>query len=256
MSSIRGTSTPVRWLIQLLSLTMIVGLSLSSSVVAAQAASPAAKQVPTSTTPSTQAPASGTPATPATAGFTLRVEPRATGGVDRAAARARLAQLLGAQVGPATRAAGVPTTTSTPTAGTVGTRPGVRLTNGKAAPRRPLTKAQKRQLLERQKLAEARRRAQLAQAEATARLQEALQALARALSTSQCHTVGGTNGQQASISCPLDTGSSTGTGTGDRHHRDGHRHDRYGNRHRHRNHPPGDDRDVRARAALRRPGTR
>ena len=54
----------------------------------------------------------------------------------------------------------------------------------------------------------ARRRAVAAQAEATRRLQEALEALARALSTSQCRTVGGTNGQTASISCPLDT---TGT---------------------------------------------
>src|SRR6478735_4951025 len=119
LSSIRGTSRPVRWLIQLLTIAMIIGVSLTSSVVAAEAAAPAAEQAPTRTAPSTQAPASGTPAA---AGFTLRVEPRTTGAVDRAAARARLAQLLGAQVGQATRAAGVPTTTSTPTAGTAGTR--------------------------------------------------------------------------------------------------------------------------------------
>ena len=73
---------------------------------------------------------------------------------------------------------------------------------------RKLTKAERRQLAMNAKYEAARRRALAAQAEATRRLQEALEALARALSTSQCHTVSGTNGQTASISCPLDT---TGT---------------------------------------------
>ncbi|MEU1973056.1 VCBS repeat-containing protein, partial [Microbacterium sp. NPDC019599] len=51
-----------------------------------------------------------------------------------------------------------------------------------------------------------------AQAEADARLQEALAALAKALSTSQCTTVGGTNGQPASISCPMENGNASISG--------------------------------------------
>jgi hypothetical protein len=51
-----------------------------------------------------------------------------------------------------------------------------------------------------------------AQAAADAQLQEALAALAKALSTSQCTTVGGTNGQPASISCPMDDGDATISG--------------------------------------------
>ncbi|HEY4313922.1 MAG TPA: matrixin family metalloprotease, partial [Actinomycetes bacterium] len=51
-----------------------------------------------------------------------------------------------------------------------------------------------------------------AQAEADARIQEALQALARALSTNQCTTVGGTDGQPATVSCPVDGGNGTITG--------------------------------------------
>ncbi len=51
-----------------------------------------------------------------------------------------------------------------------------------------------------------------AQASANAQLQEALAALAKALSTSQCTTVGGTNGQPASISCPMEDGDATVVG--------------------------------------------
>ncbi|HOR15627.1 MAG TPA: matrixin family metalloprotease, partial [Dermatophilaceae bacterium] len=59
------------------------------------------------------------------------------------------------------------------------------------------------------------RQVQDAKAAADAKIQEALQALARALSTSQCTTVGGTNGTAASVSCPLAGGSSaTVTGGG------------------------------------------
>ena len=64
-----------------------------------------------------------------------------------------------------------------------------------------------RALQEQARRAEAVRKAQL---DANRRLQEALEALAKALSSSQCTTVGGQNGTAASISCPLDNG---GTGT-------------------------------------------
>jgi hypothetical protein len=81
--------------------------------------------------------------------------------------------------------------------------------------------------------AAALRRARLiaaAQARANRQLQKALDALAKALSTSQCTAVGGTDGEAASISCPLatddddgddsdgdgtGTDDGTGTGTGD-----------------------------------------
>ncbi len=103
--------------------------------------------------------------------------------------------------------------------------------------------AQRQQLQQANVLA-ARRRALAAQAEANRRLREALEALAKALSTSSCKTVGGTNGQQASISCPLDDARHRRhrPDLGQRHrdgHRDWHRHR---HRHRHRHWHPGDDR--------------
>ena len=55
-------------------------------------------------------------------------------------------------------------------------------------------------------------KAAAAQAEANARIKEALAALAKALSTSACTTVGGNDGSQASISCPLENGTGTVTG--------------------------------------------
>ena len=55
-------------------------------------------------------------------------------------------------------------------------------------------------------LARQANRVRRAQAEANAQLQKALEALAKALSTSQCKSVGGTNGEPASISCPLAEG--------------------------------------------------
>ena len=57
-------------------------------------------------------------------------------------------------------------------------------------------------------------RAAEAQRQAEAQLREALEALARALSTDQCVTVGGTDGQPASISCPLPN-NAEGTITGE-----------------------------------------
>ncbi|MCW5950802.1 MAG: hypothetical protein KIT69_00845, partial [Propionibacteriaceae bacterium] len=47
-----------------------------------------------------------------------------------------------------------------------------------------------------------------AQEEANKQLQAALEALAKALSTSQCKAVGGTNGEAATISCPLAEGGT------------------------------------------------
>ncbi|MDQ1549497.1 MAG: large repetitive protein, partial [Microbacteriaceae bacterium] len=55
----------------------------------------------------------------------------------------------------------------------------------------------------------AQQAASAAQAAADAQLQAALAALAKALSTSQCTTVGGTNGQPASVSCPMENGNAT-----------------------------------------------
>ena len=50
-------------------------------------------------------------------------------------------------------------------------------------------------------------------AEANRKIQEALQALAKALSSGSCTTTGGTNGTQAAISCPVANDGKTGTGT-------------------------------------------
>ena len=67
---------------------------------------------------------------------------------------------------------------------------------------------QQQQVVQRQQAqAHAAAKAQSAKAQADAKLKEALEALAKALSTSQCSTVGGTNGQPASISCPMPDGS-------------------------------------------------
>ena len=57
--------------------------------------------------------------------------------------------------------------------------------------------------------------AEAARDDANARLQEALQALAKALSTSQCTTVGGDAGGDASISCPLENGGQGTVSGGD-----------------------------------------
>ena len=79
-----------------------------------------------------------------------------------------------------------------------------------------LTRTQQVDLRRLRALQEQARRAEAvrkAQADANRRLQEALEALAKALSSSSCTTVGGQNGTAASISCPLDNGG-TGTVTG------------------------------------------
>ena len=144
----------------------------------------------------------------------LRSEPEAQQ-VDRARARARLAQLFaasqqGARAAQAAQSRAAQAAQVTPEQPTVPQQQQFAspATPGTEVGTRNLTRAQVRQMAKMAKIEEARRRAGAAQAEATRRLQEALEALARALSTSQCHTVGGTNGQTASISCPLDT---TGT---------------------------------------------
>ena len=211
-------STGTRWIIQTVSLAMVLSLAVTTVATTAQAAA-------TPTQPaSTPQPATAPATAPAEGVFRLRIEPASAAAVHRAQARARLAGLFAAQQARAQRLAQQAQRAQVPaslTQAAGGTR---LLPDGQVRSTRPtLTKAQQRQLVKQAKIEEARRRALAAQAEATARLQEALQALARALSTSQCHTVGGTNGQTASISCPLDTsgstdtGTTTGTGTHDRH---------------------------------------
>ena len=145
----------------------------------------------------------------------LRSEPEAQQ-VDRARARARLAQLFaasqqGARAAQAAQSRAAQAAQATPEQPTVAQQQQLTAptTPGPEVGARNLTRAQVRQMAKMAKIEEARRRAGAAQAEATRRLQEALEALARALSTSQCHTVGGTNGQTASISCPVNTTDTT-----------------------------------------------
>ncbi|MCU1401929.1 MAG: hypothetical protein JWM70_253, partial [Microbacteriaceae bacterium] len=69
--------------------------------------------------------------------------------------------------------------------------------------------AQAQQLAYVEQAVTAQQAASTAQAAADAQLQAALAALAKALSTSQCTTVGGTNGQPASVSCPMENGNAT-----------------------------------------------
>ncbi|HWS58732.1 MAG TPA: hypothetical protein VN257_09340, partial [Actinotalea sp.] len=79
----------------------------------------------------------------------------------------------------------------------------------------PAQQLQVRRLQQARALAQQQAAAERARADANARLQEALQALAKALSSSECSTVGGTNGGTASISCPLENGGNGTISGGD-----------------------------------------
>ncbi|MDA8436815.1 MAG: FG-GAP-like repeat-containing protein, partial [Actinomycetales bacterium] len=158
---------------------MVLGLTVATASVAT--AAPSAPKSPTSTsaTPTTPAPSRATTVfvTPLRAATVLAVPT-----VDPTRARARIEQLL-------RRYQKVLSTTRVvrrPVGATASGKPGA--TAGK--PGAPALTAQQK--------------ADAAKAEADRRLKEALDALAKALSTSSCQTVGGTNGSQASISCPLD----------------------------------------------------
>src|SRR4051794_29097595 len=185
---------------------LVAGLLVTLTVPTAQAA------VPASTPPSAgSAPAPSS--TPAASEPRLRREPTLVVAVSGKKAKARLAHLLAVQQR-RLQAARATQVRAQRLQQLQQQQAGVLPASKALAPPERALVAQQNKLRHRQLTAQlARQRALAARDEANRRLREALEALAKALSTSSCHTVGGTNGQQASISCPLDdAGSGTGTG--------------------------------------------
>lgn len=197
--------------------SLVAGLLVALAAVPAPQVAAAPRPLPASRA------AQAGPSAPGVTEPLLRVETVAVGPVDRRQARARLAQLLAAaQQAYAASHPATPTRRVVRSGQPAAVPPGaVRRTKvltrrqqaapaGKPTVRRPQKPSA---VVQQDPAALARAQAAAAQAEANRRLQEALEALARALSTSSCTTVGGTNGQQASISCPLDNAGTGGTGT-------------------------------------------